>query len=139
MGCSCSLPTRLPLTPITFAVYRHDLPFSFPLQSPLALASKYGHIDVVTMFLHAEGVDVNKGVSITIFSLPYPLVHSTATNPYLCLLPSIPLQAPLMEAAKNGHTEIVTLLLKAEGVDVNKGVSVLNPTSTLFPYPHDYH
>ena len=39
------------------------------------------------------------------------------------------LQPPLVFAAKNGHTEIVAMLLQADGIDVNKGVSLKIPTS----------
>ena len=40
------------------------------------------------------------------------------------------LQKPLEEASRNGHTEIVAMLLKVEGIDVNKGVSVMTAIST---------
>ena len=41
---------------------------------------------------------------------------------------------PLCEASENGHTEIVALLLQAEGIDVNKSVSSMTPTLTMSPY-----
>ena len=44
------------------------------------------------------------------------------TYHYLC---SFLLQSPLKAASKNGHTEVVAMLLKAKGIDVNKGVSIV--------------
>lgn len=36
-------------------------------------------------------------------------------------------QEPLVSAAKNGHTEIVAMLLKAKGIKVNRGVCTMIP------------
>ena len=49
---------------------------------------------------------------------------------------------PLGAASWKGHPAIVALLLKAKGIDVNKGVSIiiLIPTSSLFPtYAYSYY
>ena len=61
----------------------------------------------MALLLTAKKIDVNKGAAAYI-------------------------QSPLAIASENGHTEIVTLLLKVEGIDVNKGVIVM-----IFPptYP----
>ena len=38
---------------------------------------------------------------------------------------------PLQSASRNGHAEIVAMLLQAKGIDVNKEVSIIIPTPTI--------
>ena len=43
---------------------------------------------------------------------------------------------PLQAASANGHTDIVAMLLKTKGIDVNKWVRIMLPTTSLpRPYP----
>ena len=76
------------------------------------------------MLLKTDGIDVNKEVRIIILT-PYPYLV------FLFILLPLPLlfsllqgenSTPLYWASRNGHTDIVALLLQAEGIDVNKGV-----------------
>ena len=39
-----------------------------------------------------------------------------------------------MAASEKGHIEIVAMLLQAEGIDVNYGVSSMIPTPTISPH-----
>ena len=129
------LVTLLPLTPFVIGGICLS---SFQLQglngTPLVTASKEGHTKIVAMLLQADGIDVNEGVSIMI---PTPTISlskftSTSAYHYLCGM-SVPsffdissfhLQYPLEKASKNGHTEIVAMLLQAKGIDVNYGYGV---------------
>ena len=102
--------------------------FSFPLKAPLAAASSRGHIETVALLLQANGVDVNKEVSIK--CLPLSILSITAvTN----LLRHLRLQSPLALASKYGHAEVVVMLLQAKGIDVNKEVNIMIPTLTILP------
>ena len=113
---------------------------SFQLQgyygTPLERAAANGCTEVVALLLQVEGIDVNKEVSITILTHTMSSSHPTITNPhhFSCGM-SFQLQGingtPLAVASENGHTEVVTLLLQVEGIDVNKGVSIMIPISTL--------
>ena len=71
--------------------------------------------------------------------------HSTTTKSYhywwcgISFLSSFPAQGryetPLEFASGEGDAKIVALLLQAEGIDVNEGVSIIisNPTPTMSP------
>ena len=49
---------------------------------------------------------------------------------FVChIRPLSPLQTPLAFAVKNGHTDIVAMLLTAKRIDVNKGVNIVISTS----------
>ena len=43
------------------------------------------------------------------------------------------LQEPLAAASKNGHTEIVAMLLHTKWIDVNQEVSIIIPTPSMSP------
>ena len=61
-----------------------------------------------------------------------PSLTHRFTIPAVCMYVPFALQAPLTAASSNGHAEIVAILLQADGIDVNKKVSVVIPTATLF-------
>ena len=61
--------------------------------TPLNVAAKHGHADIVRLLLDKQGIDVNQ-----------------ANNDA---------QSPLLSAVQGGHTNVVELLLANEGIDVN--------------------
>ena len=139
------IPTKIILHSPTPNHY-HYL-FSLPLQSPLTFASREGHTEVAALLLQAKGINVNKGVSIMISApsmspfIPLPLTAITIFVEYLCVS-SFHLQeycyeydTPLASAARNGHIEIVAMLLQAEGIDVNYMVIIFNLLLKC-PSPH---
>ena len=61
--------------------------------TPLNVAAKHGHADIVRLLLGKQGIDVNQA--------------------------NYDEQSPLLSAVKGGHTDVVRLLLEKQGIDVN--------------------
>ena len=90
------------------------------------------------MLLQVKGIDVNKEVliSIIVSFLPCPLITLLSLTSVILgvvCLSSFYLQGrlygpPLQVASKNGHTEIVAMLLQVKGIDVNKEVHKCYPS-----------
>ena len=94
------------------------------------------------MLLKVKGIDVNNLVSIMIptcsfspplLALPPLLSPLPLTSNTICVvcLSFFHLQSPLQVATGRGKSEIVALLLQAEGIDVNQEVSIMISTPTL--------
>ena len=98
-------------------------------KSPIVLASRQGNVKEVKHLI-AAGIDVNTGLNTKIESTKKISTDtsSLSKSDVLVFEPTNdsnnrfeePLFPPLIAAAKNGHTEVVKLLLKA-GADVNMG------------------
>jgi ankyrin repeat protein len=108
--------------------------------TPLHLAVRRGHTAVVDLLLHVPSMDANVGATVNACN-PSGLEHWKSIDLMLCR-PNLFLKAPkelppagnltpLHFAAMDGHTEIVDLLLKWEGIRVA-------PVDTEGLSPFDY-
>jgi serine/threonine-protein phosphatase 6 regulatory ankyrin repeat subunit B len=104
--------------------------------TPIHLAVRRGHTDMVELFLHVPSMDANIGATVNASSpsglKPWESDHFDMCRPNLFLkapkeLPPAGNLTPLHFAAMDGHTEIVDLLLKWPGIHVapldTKGLS----------------
>jgi ankyrin repeat protein len=82
-------------------------------ETPLKQAAERGHAEAVKLLLAKKGVDVNKASGYQGWIDGYRF-----DDGYKVKL--IFKQTPLMEAVRNGHAEVVKLLLAHKEVDVNK-------------------
>lgn len=82
------------------------------VRTPLCLAAEYGHADVVELLLAHPNIDVNMS------SLYF---DEFVVNYRGWLGDILTLESPLWFATKNGHTEVMKLLLSHPDVDVNLG------------------
>jgi ankyrin repeat protein len=109
--------------------------------TPIHLAVRRGHTDMVELFLHVPSMDANIGATVNASSpsgpKPWESDHFELCRPNLFLkapkeLPPAGNLTPLHFAAMDGHTEIVDLLLKWPGIHVapldTKGLSPFHYT-----------
>jgi ankyrin repeat protein len=104
--------------------------------TPLHLAVRRGHTDMVELLVHLPSMDANIGATVNACNpsglKPWESDHFNMCRPNLFLkapkeLPPAGNLTPLHFAAMDGHTEIVDLLLKWQGIHVapldKKGLS----------------
>ena len=97
-------------------------------ETPLCMAAREGHAEVVKLLLAAPGIDVNKAYAAGWTPLSWAAREGHAEVVKLLLAaPGIDVNkadaagwTPLYHAAWGGHAEVVKLLLAAPGIDVNK-------------------
>ncbi|TFK21252.1 hypothetical protein FA15DRAFT_672753 [Coprinopsis marcescibilis] len=110
----------------------HSLPLTLDVTSKsahgrtaLALAAANGHVETVQLLIQVTGIDIrcpdNRGWSPLIWASAQG--HVQVVNLLLELVDAAHVNAgrptALMQAARNGHTEVMKSLLCIQGIDVN--------------------
>ena len=96
--------------------------------SVVCSALQHGHLEVVKVLLNVKGIDVNKHSRFD--GSPLDIAEDENHTEIAQLLQSAGARHTIWWASKEGHIEMVKMLLEVQGIDVNKGGFIKFGTQT---------